>query len=531
MSELLLDIRDLIIEADIDGDWRPIVNGLSMALHKGEIIGLIGESGAGKSTFGLAGMGYTKPGCRIVSGSIKLEGEELVGGSPSRLREIRGNSVSYVAQSAAAAFNPAHRLIDQFIEAPVQHGKLRSEEAARRGQDLYRQLDLPDPDHIGNRFPHQVSGGQLQRAMTAMAMGCDPRLIVFDEPTTALDVTIQAQILDLMTKLKDEVGMSILFITHDLGLIEKFSDTITVMQEGTVVEQGDTKSVFLNPQHAYTKKLINSEPSSKQDSLKEEPPLIEVKDLNIFYPLPNKTFFKKDFFHAVKGVNFSIPQKSTIGLVGESGSGKSTLGKALAGLINYQGSVFYDGVDTNQLNSKESKSIKKDIQIVFQDPYGSLSPRMTVGEIVGEGLDVHFDLTKKQKDERIADCLKAVEINPDDRFKYPHEFSGGQRQRVAIARSLILNPSFMVLDEPTSALDRSIQIQVIELLKNIQAEYELTYLFISHDLKVVRSMSDYIFVMQNGCIVESGPAKQVFSNPEEDYTDKLLNAALRYSTV
>ena len=334
-----------------------------------------------------------------------------------------------------------------------------------------------------------------------------------------------------MTKLKDEVGMSILFITHDLGLIEKFSDTITVMQEGVVVEQGDTKAVFSNPQHAYTKKLINSEPSIKQERLNEEPPLIAVKDLNIFYPLPNKTFFKKEFFHAVKDVNFSIPRKSTIGLVGESGSGKSTLGKALAGLINYEGSVLYGGLDIAQLSSKESKSIKKDIQIVFQDPYGSLSPRMTVGEIVGEGLDVHFDLNKKQKDERIADCLKAVEINPDNRFKYPHEFSGGQRQRVAIARSLILNPSFMILDEPTSALDRSIQIQVIELLKNIQTEYELTYLFISHDLKVVRSMSDYIFVMQNGLIVESGPAKQVFSSPEEDYTDKLLNAALRYSTV
>jgi ABC-type microcin C transport system duplicated ATPase subunit YejF len=334
-----------------------------------------------------------------------------------------------------------------------------------------------------------------------------------------------------MTKLKNEVGMSILFITHDLGLIEKFSDTITVMQEGVVVEQGDTKAVFSNPQHAYTKKLINSEPSIKEVTLIEQPPLISVKDLNIFYPLPKKTFFKNDFFQAVKDVNFSIPKKSTIGLVGESGSGKSTLGKALAGLISYQGSIIYDGSDLGQLNAKELKAIKKDIQIIFQDPYGSLSPRMTVGEIVGEGLDVHFNLSQKQKDERIADSLKAVEINPDDRFKYPHEFSGGQRQRVAIARSLILNPSFMILDEPTSALDRSIQIQVIELLKNIQQQYELTYLFISHDLKVVRSMSDYIFVMQNGVIVESGPAKQVFSNPEEDYTDKLLNAALRYSTV
>jgi ABC-type microcin C transport system duplicated ATPase subunit YejF len=398
-------------------------------------------------------------------------------------------------------------------------------------KNLMNLVEISEADRRFMSYPHELSGGQRQRIMIAMALANKPKLLIADEPTTALDVTIQAQILDLMTKLKNEVGMSILFITHDLGLIEKFSDTITVMQEGVVVEQGDTKAVFSNPQHAYTKKLINSEPSIKEVTLIEQPPLISVKDLNIFYPLPKKTFFKNDFFQAVKDVNFSIPKKSTIGLVGESGSGKSTLGKALAGLISYQGSIIYDGSDLGQLNTKELKAIKKDIQIIFQDPYGSLSPRMTVGEIVGEGLDVHFNLSQKQKDERIADSLKAVEINPDDRFKYPHEFSGGQRQRVAIARSLILNPSFMILDEPTSALDRSIQIQVIELLKNIQQQYELTYLFISHDLRVVRSMSDYIFVMQNGVIVESGPAKQVFSSPEEDYTDKLLNAALRYSTV
>ena len=253
--------------------------------------------------------------------------------------------------------------------------------------------------------------------------------------------------------------------------------------------------------------------------------------MNVFYPLPKTKLFKKEFFHAVKDVNFSIPTNSTIGLVGESGSGKSTLGKAIAGLIAYEGSVEYQGNVTGDLNPKQSKTLKKDIQIIFQDPYGSLSPRMTIGEIVGEGLDVHFSLTSKEKEERIAECLKAVEINPDNRFKYPHEFSGGQRQRVAIARSLILNPAFMILDEPTSALDRSIQIQVIELLKNLQEKFQLTFLFISHDLKVVRSMSDYIFVMQNGVIVESGPADQVFTNPEQDYTDKLLNAALKYSTA
>jgi ABC-type microcin C transport system duplicated ATPase subunit YejF len=463
--------------------------------------------------------------------SIMFDGEEILSADKNSLRKIRGNKISMIFQEPMTSLNPYHRVGDQIVESILLHKAQKKSEAISEAKNLMNLVEITEVDRRFTSYPHELSGGQRQRIMIAMALANKPKLLIADEPTTALDVTIQAQILDLMTKLKDEVGMSILFITHDLGLIEKFSDTITVMQEGNVVEQGDTNAVFTNPQHAYTKKLINSEPSIKQETLTGEPPLITVKDLNIFYPLPKKTFFKKDFFHAVKDVNFSIPQKSTIGLVGESGSGKSTLGKALAGLINYQGSILYGGEDIGQLNSKELKSIKKDIQIVFQDPYGSLSPRMTVGEIVGEGLDVHFNLSQKQKDERIADSLKAVEINPDDRFKYPHEFSGGQRQRVAIARSLILNPSFMILDEPTSALDRSIQIQVIELLKNIQKEYELTYLFISHDLKVVRSMSDYIFVMQNGVIVESGPAKQVFSSPEEDYTDKLLNAALRCSTV
>ena len=529
----LLQISNLSINFQVRKAEFCAVKNLDLEIKENQIAGLVGESGSGKSVTAMSIMRLL-PEPKASFGdqsSIKFDGEEILSADKNTLRKIRGNKISMIFQEPMTSLNPYHRVGDQIVESILLHEKQVKSAAILEAKNLMNLVEIPEVDRRFSSYPHELSGGQRQRIMIAMALANKPKLLIADEPTTALDVTIQAQILDLMTKLKDEVGMSILFITHDLGLIEKFSDTITVMQEGVVVEQGDTKAVFSNPQHAYTKKLINSEPSIKQELLNEEPPLIAVKDLNIFYPLPNKTFFKKEFFHAVKDVNFSIPRKSTIGLVGESGSGKSTLGKALAGLINYEGSVLYGGLDIAQLSSKESKSIKKDIQIVFQDPYGSLSPRMTVGEIVGEGLDVHFDLNKKQKDERIADCLKAVEINPDNRFKYPHEFSGGQRQRVAIARSLILNPSFMILDEPTSALDRSIQIQVIELLKNIQTEYELTYLFISHDLKVVRSMSDYIFVMQNGLIVESGPAKQVFSSPEEDYTDKLLNAALRYSTV
>jgi len=533
LMKSLLKISNLSINFQVRKKEFSAVKNLNLSINENQIVGLVGESGSGKSVTAMSIMRLL-PEPKATYGeesSIVFDGEEILSADKASLRKIRGNKISMIFQEPMTSLNPYHRVGDQIVESILLHKAQAKSEAVSEAKNLMNLVEISEADRRFMSYPHELSGGQRQRIMIAMALANKPKLLIADEPTTALDVTIQAQILDLMTKLKNEVGMSILFITHDLGLIEKFSDTITVMQEGVVVEQGDTKAVFSNPQHAYTKKLINSEPSIKEVTLIEQPPLISVKDLNIFYPLPKKTFFKNDFFQAVKDVNFSIPKKSTIGLVGESGSGKSTLGKALAGLISYQGSIIYDGSDLGQLNAKELKAIKKDIQIIFQDPYGSLSPRMTVGEIVGEGLDVHFNLSQKQKDERIADSLKAVEINPDDRFKYPHEFSGGQRQRVAIARSLILNPSFMILDEPTSALDRSIQIQVIELLKNIQQQYELTYLFISHDLKVVRSMSDYIFVMQDGVIVESGPAKQVFSNPEEDYTDKLLNAALRYSTV
>ena len=482
----LLEISNLSISFQVRKAEFSAVKNLNLSIKENQIVGLVGESGSGKSVTAMSIMRLLPEPKASYSNesSILFDGTEILSADPTTLRKIRGNKISMIFQEPMTSLNPYHRVGDQIVESILLHKAQSKSEAMHEAKNLMTLVEIPEVDRRFASYPHELSGGQRQRIMIAMALANKPKLLIADEPTTALDVTIQAQILDLMTKLKDEVGMSILFITHDLGLIEKFSDSITVMQKGVVVEQGDTKSVFLNPRHEYTQKLINSEPSPKQETLPEKTHFITVKDLNIFYPLPNKTFFKKDFFHAVKDVNFSIPKNSTIGLVGESGSGKSTLGKALAGLINYQGSVIYDGQDISQLNSKESKLIKKDIQ-----------------------------------------------INPDDRFKYPHEFSGGQRQRVAIARSLILNPSFMILDEPTSALDRSIQIQVIELLKNIQTEYKLTYLFISHDLKVVRSMSDYIFVMQNGLIVESGPANQVFSSPEEEYTDKLLNAALRYSTV
>jgi ABC-type microcin C transport system duplicated ATPase subunit YejF len=366
--------------------------------------------------------------------------------------------------------------------------------------------------------------------MIAMALVNKPQLLIADEPTTALDVTIQAQILDLMSKLKNELGMSILFITHDLGLVQQFSDHVCVMKDGIIVEQGVTSDVFNNPSHDYTKRLLDAEPKPKETRTLSKNPIIQVDNLNVYYNIPSENIFKKSTFHAVKDVSFKIFENTTIGLVGESGSGKSTLGKAIANLISYEGDIFFKGKDLNSNSSKEKKELKKNIQIVFQDPYGSLSPRMTIGEIVGEGLGVHFKLSKKERELKIDKVLSDVGIEVNAKNKYPHEFSGGQRQRIAIARSLIMNPSFMILDEPTSALDRSIQIQVINLLKSIQNEYGLTYLFISHDLKVIRSMSDYIFVMKNGVIVESGISEEVFDEPKEEYTKKLLTAALRYAS-
>jgi len=379
-------------------------------------------------------------------------------------------------------------------------------------------------------IPHELSGGQRQRIMIAMALVNKPKLLIADEPTTALDVTIQAQILDLMGKLKSELGMSILFITHDLGLVREFSDTVSVMKDGKIVEQGNTQQIFDHPQDEYTKKLLDSEPLPKTDLLLETSSMVRVEKLDIFYDIPSMNFLKKNRFHAVKNISFDIQKNTTIGLVGESGSGKSTLGRAIANLINYEGKIFYQGKDLQSYDRKEMQNLKKDIQIVFQDPYGSLSPRMTIGEIIGEGLDVHFNLTKEEKNKRIDEAMVDVGIDPNMKFKYPHEFSGGQRQRIAIARSIILQPAFMILDEPTSALDRSIQIQIIDLLKDIQDKYELTYLFISHDLKVIRAVSDYIFVMQDGDLVESGKANEVFDNPKKDYTNKLLTAALKYAT-
>ena len=524
----IVEVKDLSINFKVrDGSFRA-VDKISFDIKTNKTLALVGESGSGKSVTAMSIMQLLPIPQASYSqeSSIKFNNREIINASKKDLLSIRGNIISMVFQEPMTSLNPYHRVGDQITESVLLHTKATKQEAKDEAIKLMNLVEIDDVERRFKAYPHELSGGQRQRIMIAMALVNKPQLLIADEPTTALDVTIQAQILDLMSKLKRDLGMSILFITHDLGLVKEFSDQVCVMQNGNIVESGDTSNVFENPKHPYTQKLLSAEPQPKEDINLEEAPLLEIQNLDVYYDIPSINFFKKNRFHAVKDASLNIYKNTTIGLVGESGSGKSTLGKAIANLTKFEGKIYFEG--KNIISS--SKEIKKHIQIVFQDPYGSLSPRMTIGEIVGEGLGVHFNLSRLETQNRIDKVLSDVGIELSAKNKYPHEFSGGQRQRIAIARSLIMNPAFMILDEPTSALDRSIQIQVINLLKDIQNEYKLTYLFISHDLKVIRSMSDYIFVMKDGEIVESGLSNEVFDYPKQKYTKKLLSAALRYAS-
>ena len=524
----LLEIKNLSVDFKLRESIFRAVNDISFEIEKNQTLALVGESGSGKSVTAMSILKllpYPKA-MHPNDSKIIFEGKNILGFNSERLRQLRGNIVSMIFQEPMTSLNPFHRVGDQVIEAIITHNKVSKKEAKNKAFELLELVEISDLSRRLKSFPHELSGGQRQRVMIAMALVNNPKLLIADEPTTALDVTIQAQILDLMSKLQKEFGMSILFITHDLGLVDKFSDKVAVMKEGRIVEIGETKKVFTNPKEAYTKLLLASIPKEKTKIESEPQPLVEISDLDVFYRIESQNIFKESYFHAVKNINLKINKKTTIVLVGESGSGKSTLGRAIANLLPYKGSVFFDG---KEISSFKDRSIRKDIQIIFQDPYGSLSPRLTVGDIVGEGLDIHMNLSKQERNEQIEQTMLEVELDPKYRFKYPHEFSGGQRQRIAIARSIILKPKFIILDEPTSALDRSIQIQIIDLLKSLQEKYNLTYLFISHDLKVIRAMSDIILVMQNGEMVEEGNARSIFEKPKEEYTRELLSAAIKYS--
>ena len=524
----LLEIKNLSVDFKLRENIFRAVDNISFEIDKNQTLALVGESGSGKSVTAMSILKllpYPKA-MHPKNSKIIFEGKNILEFDNKSLRQVRGNIVTMIFQEPMTSLNPFHRVGDQIIEAIITHSKTSKKEAKNKAFELLELVEIPDLSRRFKSFPHELSGGQRQRVMIAMALVNNPKLLIADEPTTALDVTIQAQILDLMSKLQKELGMSILFITHDLGLVDKFSDKVAVMKEGKIVEIGETKKVFTNPKEEYTKLLLASIPKEKTTIKSEPKPLVEISDLDVFYRIESQNIFKENYFHAVKNVNLKINKKTTIGLVGESGSGKSTLGRAIANLLPYKGSVIFDGKEISSINDR---SIRKDIQIIFQDPYGSLSPRLTVGDIIGEGLDIHMNLSKKERNDLIEQTMKEVELDPKYRFKYPHEFSGGQRQRIAIARSIILKPKFIILDEPTSALDRSIQIQIIDLLKSLQEKYSLTYLFISHDLKVIRAMSDRILVMQNGEMVEEGNAKSIFEKPKEEYTRELLSAAIKYS--
>ena len=518
MSDILLSMKDLVIEAEVDGLWTPIVKSLSMSLRKGEIIGLIGESGAGKSTFGLAAMGYTKPGCRIVSGSISLEGEELVGARTSRLRQIRGDTVAYVAQSAAASFNPAHRLIHQFSEAPVQHGKMRQEEAERRGVDLYGQLDLPEPEKIGRRFPHQVSGGQLQRAMTAMAMGCDPRLIIFDEPTTALDVTTQIEVLSTIKEAVRARGVSAIYITHDLAVVAQVADRIMVLRHGDLVEEGDARTLLDNPQEEYTRKLLAVR-SLREDKkqVTENAHVLEIKNIFARYPRADQD--------VLADISMEIPKGKTVAVVGESGSGKSTFARVITGLLPPQsGAIEFENQELPKMLAGRNKEQLRAIQMIYQMPDVALNPRQKISEIIGRPLEFYLGLKGASKKARVGELLEQIELPADFGDRLPGQLSGGEKQRVCIARALAANPELIICDEVTSALDQLVAEGILELLQNLQNNLNVSYLFITHDLATVKAIADNIVVMYQGKIVEQGKKEDILQPPHKDYTELLLSS-------
>ncbi len=517
-SDLLLDIRNLVIEGRSGGAWLPIVKGIDLTLKRGEILGLIGESGAGKSTLGLAAMGYTKSGCRIADGSIKLDGQELVGAPAEVLRNLRGKRVAYVAQSAAAAFNPAYRLIRQYSEAPVKHGVMSRQEAERDAVQLYREMQLPNPDDIGFRYPHQVSGGQLQRAMTAMAMACRPDLIIFDEPTTALDVTTQIEVLAAIRKVVREHHTAAIYITHDLAVVAQMADRIKVLLKGDEVEEAETRQMLADPREEYTKSLwaVREFRRTPMDLAESTVPILTIKDVDASYGT----------LQVLNRINLTIERGQTMAVVGESGSGKSTLARVIMGLLPPDnGSVQLDGTTLSPLNRHREKGVQRRVQMIHQMADTALNPKHRIREVLGRPLEFFLGMKGAAKEARIRELLTMIELDPETFIdRLPSELSGGQKQRVCIARALAAEPDFIICDEVTSALDQLVAEGILRLLDRLQREMGLTYLFITHDLATVRSIADRVVVMQKGDIVEQGPKDDIFAPPHHPYTELLLSS-------
>ena len=530
MSDKLLEVKDLSVAFSQGQRTTLAVDKVSFSIAKGETLALVGESGSGKSVSALSILKLLPyPSASHPSGSVRFKGEELLDADDRDLRRVRGNDITMVFQEPMTSLNPLHTVERQIGEILELHQNLKGEAARSRIVDLMAKVGIRDPETRLLDYPHQLSGGQRQRVMIAMALANNPDLLIADEPTTALDVTVQAQILKLLKELQAEFGMAMLLITHDLGIVRKMADNVVVMQRGKAVESGDAKEVFANPQHAYTKMLLTAEPKgAPPPSDPSAPTVLETKGLKVWFPI-KRGFFRKTVGHikAVDGVDAIVRSGQTLGVVGESGSGKTTLGLALLRLIRSEGPIVYMGKNIDGYNTSMMRPLRKDMQIVFQDPFGSLSPRLSIQQIVEEGLTVQGrDLGYEQRREIVARALTEVGLDPSTMDRYPHEFSGGQRQRIAIARALALEPKFIMLDEPTSALDMSVQAQIVDLLRELQHKHNLAYLFISHDLKVVRALANEVIVMRNGVTVESGPTAEVFSNPKTEYTKALIAAAL-----
>lgn len=526
----ILEIKNLVIDFESKESTFRAVNNISLEITKGKTLALVGESGSGKSVTALSVLQLLPEGTVRYSkeSSIEFEGRQIIGGSKKDITSLRGNRISMIFQEPMTSLNPYQKVGYQIDESLIIHRGLSKKEARQKTLDLLKKVKIPEPEIKVNSYPHQLSGGQRQRIMIAMALANEPELLIADEPTTALDVTVEKALLELLADLQKEFGMSILFITHDLNIVKKFSDDVCVMKDGQIVEAGRVKELFEDPKHPYTIKLLNSIPGKKEKLNTDNELLLSGSEVDINYPVAKNLFGQTtEFLNAVKKVDIKIYSGSTTGLVGESGSGKSSLARALLGIEKSEGKIIFDNRDINKLSSSEIRNFKKDFQIVFQDPFGSLSPRMTIGQIVGEGLKVHQpNLTKEERRDKIVQALNDVELESSSFSRFPHELSGGQRQRVAIARAIILEPKLILLDEPTSALDVSIQMQILNLLKDLQSSLGLAYLCISHDLKVIRFLSDFVYVMKDGNIVEDGISDDLFESPNHIYTQELLAASI-----
>ncbi|BCB45248.1 ABC transporter ATP-binding protein [Vibrio alginolyticus] len=528
-SKTILSVNNLSVSFTTNDGIVDAVKNVSFDLKAGETLSIVGESGSGKSVSTNALMKLLPDNAILhTNSSITFEGSSILDKTEREMQSIRGDRIGMIFQEPMTSLNPYMRVGIQVAEAIMCHRPVDRRKAKARVLELFELVHMPEPEKAYSKYPHEFSGGQLQRIMIAMALINEPDILIADEPTTALDVTVQAEVLHLIKEIQAQMGMAILFITHDLGVVKHFADRVIVMCKGEVVEEGETQTLFEDPKHEYTRMLINSIPKGSKDPISESATqLLKADDIRVKFLI--KSHFiasKNEYFEAVKGISLELKQGETLGIVGESGSGKSTLGRALIGLLPSTGKIEYKGQDMALLTNKERFELKKDVQMVFQDPYGSLSPRMTIGEIITEGLTVHQPtLSKKERMQKARDVLREVRLDPASINRYPHEFSGGQRQRIAIARALILEPSFILLDEPTSALDRSVQLTVIDLLKDLQKKHNIGYLFISHDLSVVKALSDRVLVMQKGEVMEQGTAENIFQNPKNDYTKKLIDAS------